>query len=203
MIRKILLLIVPVAIIVSVFLYKNNSIDNTYRNQIADNRAEKITFLKHSPDSPFNELDVKFHQIEYFPIDPAFRVEATVERLTIKEQLSVENSDGSISNYQKYALAHFTLQDQDLSLLILKPTGFGVPDGIFFTGFSDETSGKESYGGGRYLDLKIGSSDQITIDFNLAYNPYCAYTKGYICPIPPKENILPIKITAGEKDYKH
>ncbi len=203
MIRKVLYLLAPIAIIVSVFLLNSPTDTSAYRKYVADIRAEKIRFLKHSPDSPFNELDVKFHPIEYFPIDPEFKVTASLEKLAITEYLTIQNSDGSQSRYQKYAIAHFELQGEKLELLILKPTGFGTPEGIYFTGFTDETSELETYGGGRYIDLEIGKENSVTIDFNLAYNPYCAYMEGYICPVPPKENVLPLKITAGEKDYKH
>jgi len=202
MIKKLLIFAVPIIVIVVVFSL-NTETNNTYRESIADIRAEKLRFLKYSEASPFNQLDVKFQPIEYFPIDPTFKVKARIEWISPQENISVENSDGTFSNYRKFAFAHFELKEQPLKLLILKPTGFGTPPNVFFTGFADETSGVDSYGGGRYLDLEIKESEYVTIDFNLAYNPYCAYTHGYTCPLPPKENILPIKITAGEKDYNY
>jgi len=79
--------------------------------------------------------------------------------------------------------------------------GFGA-DKTLFCGFADDTSGKGSYGGGRYLDVTIGKSNKTSLDFNLAYNPYCAYIDEYICPLPPPENILAIAIEAGERVYK-
>jgi len=71
-----------------------------------------------------------------------------------------------------------------------------------FIPFSDETSGSETYKAGRYLDLEEQGGDDYELDFNLAYNPYCAYNDQYTCPIPPRENKLPIRILAGEKNYK-
>lgn len=71
-----------------------------------------------------------------------------------------------------------------------------------FVPFVDETSGKETYGSGRYLDLEQARGDDYVLDFNMAYNPYCAYNDDYVCPIPPRENKLPIEIRAGEKTYK-
>ncbi|MEM7297260.1 MAG: DUF1684 domain-containing protein, partial [Bacteroidota bacterium] len=69
--------------------------------------------------------------------------------------------------------------------------------------FGDETSGETTYGAGRYLDLEIGKSDQVVIDFNKAYNPYCAYFPDFTCPLPPRENLLTVVIEAGEKDYQY
>ena len=71
----------------------------------------------------------------------------------------------------------------------------------FFLAFADSTSGKDTYGGGRYLNVRQDGKNSITIDFNLAYNPYCAYNPDFACPLPPKENVLTIAIEAGEKNY--
>ena len=73
---------------------------------------------------------------------------------------------------------------------------------IYYIPFTDLTNGEETYGAGRYLDFKIPESEKVIIDFNLAYNPYCAYNHSYSCPIPPKENNLNIKIEAGEKTFE-
>ena len=78
----------------------------------------------------------------------------------------------------------------------------GYYENYLFIPFRDITSGDETYGGGRYLDFRIPETDSVTIDFNLSYNPYCAYNHKYSCPIPPAENSLPVKILAGEKTYK-
>jgi uncharacterized protein (DUF1684 family) len=75
---------------------------------------------------------------------------------------------------------------------------------ILFVPFKDATNGKETYGGGRYIDIKMLSSKKVILDFNLAYNPSCAYgSDRYSCPIPPKENFLQVEINAGEKSYRH
>jgi uncharacterized protein (DUF1684 family) len=71
----------------------------------------------------------------------------------------------------------------------------------FFLAFADETSGKETYGGGRYLNVRQDGKNSITIDFNLAFNPYCAYNPDFACPLPPRENILEIALPVGEKNY--
>lgn len=76
-------------------------------------------------------------------------------------------------------------------------------DPSLFIPFRDSTSGNESYGSSRYLDLPVEHNDEYTVDFNYAYNPYCAYSDAYVCPLPPRENWLAVAIEAGEKEYRH
>ncbi len=188
-----------------IFYYSFDGQDNhqTYRRQVAGIRAERVRFLKSSQQSPFVQFDKKYQPVSYFDIAPDYKVRANLERISTPTRLSVQNSDGTSTTYSKFAYARFKLHDQSLRLLILKPTGFGALPNTYLTAFADETSGTTTYGGGRYLDLEIGKSDNIAIDFNLAYNPYCAYVMEYSCPLPPVENILPIKIEAGEKAFPH
>jgi uncharacterized protein (DUF1684 family) len=103
--------------------------------------------------------------------------------------------------FTRYAQVHFQLQGQSCNLTIFKALQ-GKGAGELFLPFKDYTSGTETYGAGRYLDIKIPADNQIDIDFNLAYNPYCAYSDEYSCPLPPKENFLKVRILAGEQVYK-
>lgn len=199
--KKLLYFLFPIVIILIVFSLTNQS-DSGYQEQVADVRAERIRFLKNSKDSPFHQFDIKYKPLEFFDIDQKYKVRANLERIQNPSRITVQNSDGSSSPYVKFAYASFKLEGQSLKLLILKPAGFGALPNTYLTAFSDDTSGNTSYGGGRYLDLDISKSDNIQIDFNLAYNPYCAYIKEYSCPLPPAENVLPIAIEAGEKVYK-
>ena len=177
--------------------------DQSYRESVADVRAERVRFLKSSEQSPFQQFDKKYQPVAYFPIDAEYKVRANLERIQSPTRIAVQNSDGSSTTYSRFAYAKFKLAGQELRLLILKPAGFGALPNTYFTAFADNTSGDTSYGGGRYLDLDIGKSDNIEIDFNLAYNPYCAYVEEYSCPFPPPENVLPLKIEAGEMAYPH
>lgn len=172
--------------------------DEDYVKSVEKTRDERIAFLKNSEASPFRKFKEPFQEPAYFPIDKKYRVNATLKRLSGTERRTITNSNGSTETYTSFAIASFTLDGQDLELLILRPVGFGQLN-VYFTGFADETSAQSTYGGGRYLDLEIGKSDKVVIDFNLAYNPYCAYVAGYTCPLPPKENLLPVAIVAGEK----
>ncbi len=198
--KKLLYFLGPIIIVIIGYtLFKTNE-DGDYVEHIEAERASRIKFLKVSESSPFQMYDEEFKEPEYYPISSDYRVNARLERLKNNERTSIKNSDGSETTYLKFAYASFALKGQQHQLLILKHMNMGAI-AQYFTGFADNTSGNDTYGGGRYLDLKIGKSDNIVIDFNLAYNPYCAYVDQYQCPFPPRENILPIRIEAGEKDY--
>ena len=98
--------------------------------------------------------------------------------------------------YRYYAKLNFNIKGNPCSLVLLQNTN---DETDFFLPFFDETNGEETYQGGRYLPVEITAGKTMSLDFNMAFNPYCVYNKDYICPIPPKENLLPIPIKAGEK----
>ena len=117
-----------------------------------------------------------------------------------RKMLELPMTDGSVERYLRHSFAEFELMGESVRLLLLQAAD-ETDKRNFFLAFADDTSGRESYGGGRYLNLRQDGQQSITIDFNLAYNPYCAYNPDFACPIPPKENILDIPIRAGEKNY--
>ncbi len=199
--KKLIYILGPVLLIIIGYTIVRTGEDEDYIAKIEEERESRIKFLRVSDASPFQQYNQEFKEPEYFPISADYRVNATLDRLNSNERVTVNNSDGSETQYTKFAYANFSLKGQTYRLLILRPMNMG-PAGQYFTGFADNTSGTMTYGGGRYLDLEIGKSDNIVIDFNLAYNPYCAYVDQYQCPFPPKENILPIRIEAGELDYR-
>ncbi|UFH56003.1 DUF1684 domain-containing protein [Spirosoma sp. KNUC1025] len=170
----------------------------TYRQQVDEQRKKKDNFLQTDSQSPITDKTA-FKGLIYFKPDPAYRVKARLEPFADKTQkLVVRMSDGSEEVYDKFAHAVFSLNGEACRLLIVK---LGNTYSILFR---DATSNKETYGGGRYIEL---DPDQLTdnhaiIDFNTAYNPYCAYNPTYACPIPPAENTLPIAVKAGEKYTK-
>ena len=112
----------------------------------------------------------------------------------------IATSDGKEKRFLPYGYLDFELHGKPNRLAIYQSSEFGRKE--LFLGFGDQTSAESTYGGGRYLNIAHDGSDRITLDFNLAYNPYCAYNPTFVCPIPPRENILDISINAGEKDYK-
>ncbi len=194
--KKIIWIAIPILAIGFWFLSSGD--DSAYLNQVNDEIEERKDFLKSDPQSPFVLFEVPYTEPEYFPIDAKYKVNARVERLDTKSVIQLADNKGEKQRYQRFAWLHFRLDGQAHKLMVLKPAGFGAND-FFFLAFSDETSGDTSYGGGRYLDVEIGKSDKVVLDFNLAYSPYCAYVEEYSCPLPLRENRLGLLIEAGEK----
>lgn len=171
----------------------------TYLQELAVKRTEKDQFMRTNGESPIQDK-ASFAGLSYFSPDPAYRVIARLEPFADKTQkLVVGMSDGSEEVYEKFAHAVFSLNGEAHRLLIVKLAN------TYSILFRDATSGKATYGGGRYIELDPAqlSSNQAVIDFNTAYNPYCAYNARYACPLPPAENKLPIAIEAGEKYIPH
>ena len=145
--------------------------------------------------------------IKFFPIDEKYRITCHFERKINSPWFRMESSGPIKKNYRVYGVAHFVLNDTIATLNIYQSQDLMITDKYkdhLFIPFTDATSGEESYINGRYIDLRISDikNDKLIIDFNFAYNPYCAYVSNlYNCPIPPKENDLPVAIRAGEKTF--
>lgn len=147
-----------------------------------------------------------FRALDFYPADLKFRVVAKFVRTPNEKPFLMPTTTDRLPEYVKYGEAHFTLDGKDLVLALYQNTeGYEDPayENYLFLPFTDLTSGDGSYGGGRFLDVYIPESATIILDFNRAYNPYCAYNPRYSCPIPPKENDLLVRIEAGVKDYGH
>lgn len=193
--------LLAVAVILTIFIVKRIEDPNEYIKSILEKRRQTDLFMGQSPDSPFPaEQRSTFQGLSYFPPDPAYRVTARLALIAGQEELLVPTSDGTVRRYLRYAWAEFDLQGKRQRLLLLKDRDSRVSNRLFLA-FRDRTSGKETYGGGRYIDLFQQREGEITIDFNLAYNPYCVYNYTYSCPLPPEENRLEVPIAAGEKMY--
>lgn len=165
-------------------------------------RKEKDSYLKSDPDSPIPAEDrLGFKGLKYFSANPDYRVKARLTKSGKPEVISMTTSKGTIRPYLMYGMFNFQLQGRTLELHAYKAAD-DPHDHSLFVPFTDETSGKESYGAGRYLDIEENRSTDYVLDFNLAYNPYCAYNENYVCPFPGRENRLPIAVRAGEKNYK-
>jgi uncharacterized protein len=151
------------------------------------------------------EADKKY--IRFFPIDETYRVKAKFERAKENNWFVIPTTGKERKFYRVYGTVSFTLQGTPLKLNLYQAQNLMADpeykDYLLLL-FTDETSGTDSYEGGRYLDFTVKDikNNELLIDFNKAYNPYCAYEKDkYNCPIPPKENALPVAIKAGEKTY--
>ena len=146
----------------------------------------------------------QFEGLDFYPISEKFIVEATFIRTKKEKAFQMKTTTARTPSYKKYGELHFEIDGKELKLNVFqnielnKKPGF---DDYLFLPFSDETCQKESYIGGRYVDMKIQKGKKWIIDFNKAYNPYCAYNYKYSCPIVPLENDLAIKINAGVKKF--
>ncbi|MFD2202569.1 DUF1684 domain-containing protein [Shivajiella indica] len=194
-----ILLVIGIAIIYTI---TGTESEEFYQETIQKERERQYKFLKYGMDSPLTDKQKSdFQELEYYPIDPSYKVRAKMVPVEDRKMLELPMTDGTVEKYLKHSFAEFELNGQKISLLLLQAAKESDKRN-FFLAFADATSGEETYGGGRYLNLRQDGKNSITIDFNLAYNPYCAYNPDYACPLPPKENILEIPVLAGEKDYK-
>ncbi len=168
-----------------------------WRRELETERAMKDDFMARHPESPFVSGRVPFHELRYFPIDPKFRVPAKLARRPVPEEAYLRTNRDNQAVMRYLGDLEFALGGQSLRLRVYH-AGEGVGTSVFVP-FRDATSGSESYGPGRYLTLELTESDAYDLDFNRAFNPYCAYTDEYECGYPPAENDLPVPIRAGER----
>ncbi len=148
---------------------------------------------------------ITFKKLNFYKIDLKYHVKAKLTRTPDAKPFLMKTSTDRLPEYVKYAIAEFVIDEKEFKLNIYKSTRpvEKPEDDYVFIPFTDLTSGDGSYGGGRYLELEVPKGDTVVIDFNLAFNPYCAYNHRYSCPIPPKENDLLIRIEAGVKEFGH
>lgn len=174
-----------------------------YKTEIIKNRIGKDEFFKEHDQSPIPQKErANFTKLNYFEPNIDYRFKLELEEFGQKEKVKIEDTGGNLRDFLKWGKFTFTINDQKCVLFAYKSE---APETRLFIPFKDATSGKETYGAGRYLDLyeerdKIGN--KWILDFNLATNPWCAYSPNYVCPLIPFENILKVEIKAGEKSYK-
>ncbi len=176
-----------------------------YLQDIKKHRKELNEYFKDKKKSPLTKKNLKsFKGLPFFPIQEKYKVKAKLTYTFNSPIQYIKNTGGKTEAYQQYALATFTIDEQVLELSIYQSLSLKKQRGYenyLFIPFTDASNGKSTYGSGRYLDTSIpaDATGYITLDFNKAYNPYCAYNKKYTCPIPPKNNHLNTEILAGVK----
>ena len=180
-----------------------------FQNTYGQNKTYKDSLLSYQQNyinthEVVGKDDRKY--IHFYTVDESYRVTASFERINDAKGFDMNTASGMKQKYFHYGLLTFKLHDSLTHLYIYQSASLMKQKkykDYLFVPFGDATSGFESYGGGRYLDFTISEikNNSLVIDFNKAYNPYCAYTTGYNCPIPPKENLLTVSIPAGEKNY--
>jgi uncharacterized protein (DUF1684 family) len=173
--------------------------DSGYASDVAAARAEKDRFFTEDPETPVpaDRKDTLL-PLAYYPIDAAYSVPAALKLSDSRPVFEMPTSTGTLRRYQLVGSIEFTFQGQPMSLGAFVEEGTSEIKSLFVP-FADLTTGTETYSAGRYLDIHPTSSGYYTVDFNRAYNPYCAYNSRYECPYPPPSNRLKVPIRAGER----
>jgi len=204
--KKILFAIAVVGLIViTIYNFKGASkVTAGYADNLTAERLKKDEEFKMSEDSPLTDDQKEvFSSLSYFPITEKYKVIAEFHENSREQIVKIAITDGSQREYYVYGNAHFHLEGKELDVIIYKPVK--ATSDYLFIPFYDATSADLTYGGGRYVEPVLVGPGKLEIDFNLAYNPYCAYNHTYRCPIPPQDNNLNVSILAGEKnpDFVH
>ena len=162
--------------------------------------------FKDASKSPLKDKDRKqFTGLEFYKFDSTYVVEAVLKRTPDTKWFNMKTTTNRLSKERVYGVLNFELKGEPYQLKVYQGEELMQTEGFedyLFLPFLDNTNGEGSYPGGRYIDLRIPEDDTLIIDFNTAYNPYCAYNEKYSCPIVPRENYLDTKIEAGVKVFK-
>lgn len=176
-----------------------------YSAKIETERITKDSSFRIADISPLNAKQIEaFSGLVYFPINEEFLVEARLEPINSEDIIQMKTSTDRLPNYKVYGYVYFLFEGEEHRLTAYQNVDH-QEDSLYrdflFVPFTDNNSTILTYGGGRYLDFKIPNTNTFYLDFNKAYNPYCAYNHRWSCVIPPQENSLQIAIDAGEKIY--
>ncbi len=173
-----------------------------WKDELERERIGKDAFFK-GFQSPVSFTDQeKFKGLDYYPPDPEYRFELAILEHPEKKNIQIEDTKGNIRDFIRWGEFQFEIKGQNCVLQAYKGD---ISDDRFFVPFRDLTTGKETYGAGRYIDLQPyeHKTEQGTwiLDFNKSYNPWCAYSQDYACPFVPPENWLKVEVRAGERNF--
>jgi uncharacterized protein (DUF1684 family) len=174
--------------------------ESFYIDTVAMNREQKDLYFRSNPYSPIDiEERVNFTGLAYYPVNPAYRFTLPLQPTEIPEELTIQTNTGEARPFLRLGTVTFEIEGETANLAVYR----GVDHDDLFVPFRDSTSGTETYGAGRYLEPEELRDGNVLVDFNLCYNPFCAYSEHFSCPLPPFENHLTrVAIKAGEKMYK-
>jgi hypothetical protein len=175
---------------------------DAWAERLRENRAEKDRFLSEHRQSPIPPEDRDdFDGLDYFDPDPDYRVETTVTVHDDPDPVEMDTSDDRTVRYLRVVTFAFELDGESYELAGYQQKP--AEDDTIFVPFRDKTTGQQTYHGGRYMELEpdraLEDGETVTIDFNIAYSPFCAYSETFSCPLPPEENWLETTIEAGER----
>jgi uncharacterized protein (DUF1684 family) len=165
-------------------------------DELAKFRKAKDELFSSDPDSPLTyEQKREFKGLKYFPPNPKLRLEVSLQEFPSKDPIAIQTTTGSVQHYRRFGKIIVEAEGLNAELTVYKD------ERSYFLPFVDLLSGKETYPAGRYLEPKAIDGGRFIVDFNYAYNPYCAYNESWSCPITPFENHIKIPIRAGEKIF--
>ncbi len=172
----------------------------SYEEEVLEFRRQKDEFFKNHPESPLTPEQKKdFKGLKYFPVNEKYRFIVKIKENKRKPIVHIATNTGIVQEYIKFGKIQFEIDGMPCQLTVFKDP----ENDYYFIPFMDLTSGEETYGSGRYIDIHpTGNPGEFILDFNFAYNPYCAYNDNWVCPITPRENRLPCRIEAGEKKFR-
>lgn len=171
--------------------------EQAYREHIQHHRDEKDRFFAEHPQSPIPEDERgSFDGLAYYEVDPAYRFHTALDEAE-PEKLTIPRSTGDEVTYERVGTFVLGLPEGQIELAAFRQPG--DDSGDLFLPFKDTTAPDETYGAGRYLEVRLAHGDHYDVDFNLAYHPFCAYNEAYACPFPPPENQVDVPIRAGER----
>ena len=177
----------------------------TYDKELLSERNAKDEEFRTDAASPLDSVSkLSFSGLNYYKPTSEWVVKAKIERYSTPDTIQMRTTTERLPLYIVYGKARFTVKNSEVALTVYRNVGLMNKPGYedyFFIPFTDDSSGEETYGGGRYVDVRFDRGDYLIIDFNRAYNPYCVYNKKYSCPIPPAENYIPVTVEAGEKSF--
>lgn len=178
----------------------------SYQQKILASRNEKDSLFRYAEDTPIPaDLLDSFEGLIYYDPDSSFRAKGFLKKNTVPDTIKLKTSTDRMPEYIGFGHVQFIMKDDTFVLSVFQNKKLvveGIDPGHLFIPFRDITSGNGTYGGGRYIESSIPTEgDSILLDFNMAYNPYCAYNHKYSCVLPPAENYIDIPITAGEKKF--
>lgn len=179
----------------------------TPEQKVMHERVVKNAEFANPEESPLEADDIPgFKTLNYYPYNSEYCISALLKRNPEPLVFKMKTTTERRPEYRTYGELQFRLKEKEYTLQVYQrvdPIAKPGYDKYLFLPFTDETSGRETYGGGRFLDIFIPEKgDTVLLDFNGCYNPYCAYNHKYSCPIPPEENDLPVKVEAGELPYQ-
>jgi len=170
----------------------------SYTEHITGNRMKKDKFFKESPHSPLTPQQKEtFQELTYFPADEKYSFKVNLKQFSQQDTIDIMTSKGQVQKYIRYGHIEFEIDSETYMLTVFKQPN----SDYFFVPFKDKTTGNETYSAGRYVEIEKESENNYELDFNTAYNPFCAYNDNWVCPLTPFENTLDVEIKAGEKNF--